>query len=82
MELNRLANQDLNLVPSFTYGDATGKVRHIRPEARWPTLEDNQVLHTLPHCFRPACLRTLFSVPRGTSTLAFPATVTVPGFVG
>ena len=44
MELNRLANQDLNLVPSFTYGDATGKVRHIRPEARWPTLEDNQVL--------------------------------------
>jgi hypothetical protein len=27
-------------------------------------------------------LSTLFKVPGGTSTLSFPATVTVPGFAG
>jgi hypothetical protein len=31
---------------------------------------------------RPACFSALLSVPGGTSTLGFPATVTVPGFVG
>jgi hypothetical protein len=32
--------------------------------------------------FKPACFSTLFSVPGGTSTLSFPATVTVPRFDG
>ena len=35
----------------------------------------------LPYFFQPACLKTLFNVPGGRSSLGFPATVTRPGFV-
>jgi len=34
------------------------------------------------HYLSPACFRTLISVPGGTSTLGFPATVTVPDLMG
>ena len=34
-----------------------------------------------PHFLSPACFSALLSVPGGMSTLGFPATVTVPGFV-
>ena len=34
------------------------------------------------HYLRVACFKTLLRVPGGISILGFPATVTVPGFVG
>jgi hypothetical protein len=39
-------------------------------------------LHGLAHFLSPACFSALLRVPGGMSTLGFPATVTVPGFVG
>jgi hypothetical protein len=50
---------------------------------KWAFFDYNQIAHFGRSYFlRPACFRTLFSVPGGTSMLGFPATVTVPDLCG
>src|ERR1700733_1429816 len=66
----------------FRFGDgyATRKVRNGRAETRWTFFDDNGVTHqsVSGNC---ACFQILLSVPAGTSTPGFPATVTRPRFV-
>ena len=82
VKLDGLVNEFCYFHASLANGDAARKVRYVGPETCRALLDNNQILHSLPHFFRPACLRMLFSVPGGTSTLSLPATVTVPGFDG
>ena len=59
------------------------KIRNVRPIGTWALFDNNKVTHTLHLSFlSPACLIALFNVPGGMSTFGFPATVTVPFFVG
>ena len=81
VEFNRFADELKYLIARFARGDASGQVRNIGTERGRPLFDDDEVLHGLPHFLSPACFSALFKVPGGMSTLGFPATVTVPGFV-
>jgi len=80
MKLHRFVDEIRHLSPRFANRNTTRKVGHIRAKARWTFFNHDEILHALPHFFKPACLRMLFSVPEGTSTLPLPETVTVPGY--
>ena len=82
VELNGFVYEARNFSATLADSHATGKVWHVRAEARRTLLDDNEILHTQPYFLRPACLRTLLSVPGGTSTLGLPETVTVPALLG
>ncbi len=67
---------------SFSNGNTAWKVRDVSPPTRLAFFDDKHVSHNYSYLFNPACLRTLFNVPIGISTLSFPAIVTVPGLTG
>jgi len=78
MQLNSFTNQPLDPSQRFARGHTTGQVRHISAIPSPGLFVNDCIFH-----FRlsPACLRTLFKVPRGISSEGCPATVTVPGFL-
>ncbi len=82
VELDGFLNKLKNLCLGFARRDAARKIRYIRPVAARTLLQYDHITHTNYSFLRPACFSALLSVPGGTSTLGFPATVTVPGFVG
>ena len=79
-EVDGLADKLQNFVPCLAHSRAAREIWDVSPpssslRARLPPHNAFRV----PHFFRPACLRMALSVPGGTSTTAFPATVTVAG---
>jgi len=70
------------LLLGFPNCDASWEIRGVCPIAAWTLLDNNHISHDETSYFRPACFRTLLSVPGGTSTLGFPETVTVPELDG
>jgi len=82
MGRDRLTDQTLDFLARLADGDRPRKVWDPGAPARVALLEDHRVIAYRSRPFRPALLRIALSVPRGTSVLGLPATVTVPGFVG
>ena len=82
VKFDGLTNELEYLITRFAGGNTPGQVGYIGTERGRALLDDDKVLHGLPHFLSPACFSALFKVPGGMSTLGFPATVTVPGFVG
>jgi len=81
MEFNGLSNKRKNLFLGLAGRDATRKVRNVSSVGGRVFVSNHEVSHGYHSCFfRPACFSTLFSVPGGMSTLAFPDIVTVPVF--
>ena len=80
MKLNRLSNQLPNFLLGFSDSNAPWEVGDVCAEARVALFDDDGVLHG--RYLSPACFRMLLRVPGGMSRLGFPATVTVPDFVG
>ncbi|OGA31479.1 MAG: hypothetical protein A3F75_14595 [Betaproteobacteria bacterium RIFCSPLOWO2_12_FULL_64_23] len=83
MELNGFPNERKHLFLCFPGSDATRKVWNMCSVRGRAFFNDYEVSHKNHSCFfKPACFSALFNVPGGMSTLGFPDTVTVPGFVG
>ena len=83
MKFNRLSDQRQNFIFRLGCGDAPGQIRHVRAIRSQSLFNDNEISHGSHFSFfKPACFKALFSVPGGISMLGFPATVTVPDFVG
>ena len=81
VELDCLMDQGQDLFTRFARSDAAGKIGNISPERGGALFDNYQVAHSGHSDFlRPACFSALPRVPGGTSTLGFPATVTVPDF--
>jgi len=81
MELDSLMNQGQNFFTRIARSDTAGKVGNVGSKRRGAFFDYNQIAHFGHSDFlRPACFRALFRVPGGTSTLSFPANVTVPDF--
>src|SRR5579859_1406395 len=81
MEADGFAELVLDVLYRRPCGDASGQVRYVAGVVSGRFLDDNRIAH---QCFslRPACFRTLLSVPGARSSDGFPATVTRPDFVG
>ena len=77
MQFDCLFDKGFSLFSCFANRDASRKIRHIGAERCRAFFDDCNVVHF----FKPACFKILLSVPGGTSTLSFPAIVTVPGLV-
>jgi hypothetical protein len=75
MESYRLSDESERFRAGLCGSNATGKIRHVRPERHWTFFDDHQIAHPFSYFFSPACLSTLLSVPGGTSTFGLPATV-------
>ena len=83
MQDDRFADKIQNLGTCFANGNTAGEIRYVGAEGRGALFDNDQVAHLMsPYLLRPACFKTLFSVPGGTSIPGLPATVTVPDFVG
>lgn len=83
MKANSLSDELKHFFPRLTYSHTTREVRNMRSPARLASFNHYHVPHLdVSQPLRPACLRMAFNVPGGMSTPVFPATVTVPGFVG
>lgn len=81
VKLDGLTYQLLHFFHGFGDGHAAGKVRDIGADARGSSLI-NDGIFAAHGFFNLACLRMLASVLGGKSLLAWPATVTRPGFSG
>ncbi len=82
MHLDGLANLLLRGFSSRTSSDAAWEIGNIGRIVPLCLFDDNGVADCVSfHFFRPACLRMLFNVPGGRSSLGFPATVTRPTFL-
>src|SRR6185436_10176036 len=82
VELDCLPNEPEHLVLCFAHGNTSGQIGNICPDRCLTLLKNHEVFHVVQSFFNSACFQMLPSVPTGMSTLIFPATVTVPGFVG
>ena len=63
----------------LSHGKAAGKIRHIGAPA-FRTLFKHHSVFFHVHSLRPACSQMRFKVFGGTSSLGWPATVTLPNF--
>ena len=82
MKLDGLADQLLRLFASVPCGPAAGEVWHVSAGACLRLFQQNGVSQDGLLHVKPAWRRMLRSVFLSKSRAGFPATVTVPGFVG
>jgi len=81
MEVYGLPDELNYFITRFSYCNATREVRDVGSPARFAAFHHHHVSHRrVPQRFSPAWRKIALKVPGGTSTLAFPATVTVPCF--
>src|SRR5439155_9792583 len=79
MKLHRLSHISLDVFPRLAGRHAAFQVGRVGKVSSTRLFDHNKILL---HCFSPACFRMLFSVPRASSSLWLPGTVTKPRFAG
>ena len=82
MHPHGLSHAPLHLFTSITGGDTAGEIGGVSRIVAFGPLDDHEVLVQVYLLFRPACFRMLLKVPAARSSFAFPASVTLPAFVG
>src|SRR5262245_20184878 len=82
MKQDRLLDFALSFLDRRPRGYASRKIRHVSGVVPVSFFDNYRVSHSIAYRLSPACLRILFNVPGGKSSLGFPATVTRPVLLG